>query len=132
MTTVPGVHPDFHRYMLVLAVVYAVELAWVAIPGGASFNGSPAEGIALLAALLVMVWRRWRPVYIVTVVLQGLGLISVTLFAGLNSGGVIAIWLIFMLLQLCLLLSAPVRRTVMRSYETHRPAASQAAAGVRS
>ena len=58
----------FNAAMAALALVTAVELLWIAVPGGAYFVSSPAAVASLHASFVLAIWARWPPAYWIAVV----------------------------------------------------------------
>src|SRR4051812_43869101 len=115
--------------MALLVVLGIAEIAWLAVagfpeltrvvplPGGWEWDvhlRSSATGSILAIGLGIAVWRELRPAYYVALVLETL--ITVLLAAVLLSGGLgpFSAALVFTAARLAILLSPPVRLTLMR------------------
>jgi hypothetical protein len=103
---------SFNAAMAGLGLVTAIELAWIAVPGGAYFVSSPAAVVSIYACFVLAIWARWPPAYwIATVVLWVLAfLLAVQLLFG--RAVVAGPWLAMTVIQLALLHSRPVKFAV--------------------
>jgi hypothetical protein len=103
---------SFNAAMAALALVTAIELAWIAVPRGAYFVSSPATVVSVYACFVLAIWARWPPAYwIAIVILWVLAFLLATqvLFGRVAVAGP---WLAMTVVQLALLLSRPVKLAV--------------------
>jgi hypothetical protein len=104
---------SFNAAMAALALVTAIELAWIAVPGGAYFVSSPAAVVSVYTCFVLAIWARWPPAYWIAVVsLWALAFLLTVQLLLFGMGVVAGPWLAMTIIQLALLLSRPVKFAV--------------------
>jgi hypothetical protein len=108
-------HPGFRHQMTWLIAVAWAELAWIALPGGAYFDGQPLTAVLITALVCWALWKRIRLVWWLCVAYTTFSIVQLTLFAT-GELGVVGPLLAFEGAKLALLLGYSIRSTTRRTY----------------